>query len=150
MKRYSFLIILFLIFHNSAKAQFYYGPGLSFLTDGDAIGIGANTLFNVTDEFQGSLNYNYYFGGKINWDLNVDAHYQFVEIGDDTFLNPFGGLNIRAEDESVEDVDLGIGINMGLFIHTPIYEDMRLYIEGKYSLVINGSSGGGFSAGVFF
>jgi hypothetical protein len=145
-----FAFLMFLQFQ--AKSQFHVGPEVSFLTDGDAFGVGANTLFNVTDQVKGSLNGHYYFGGKINWDLNLDVHYQLVEIGQDTYFNAFTGLNIREEDEpmNADDVDLGVGINFGLFFHTPIADGMRLFLEGKFSLVINGSSGGGFTAGVFF
>ena len=152
MRKLILLIVVFVSFQSQMKAQFYFGPEVSFLTDGDAFGVGGNTLFNVNDQIKGSINAHYYFGGKINWDLNLDVHYQVVEIGDDTFFNAFTGLNIREEDEPMnqDDVDLGLGINFGLFFHTPITDDMRLFLEGKFSLVINGSSGGGFTAGVFF
>lgn len=151
MRNLILLFVVFISFHSQTKAQFYVGPEVSFLTDGDAFGVGGNTLFNVTDQIKGSLNGHYYFGGKINWDLNLDVHYQVVEIGDDTFFNAFTGMNIREEDEpGNSDVDLGIGINFGLFFHTPLSDGMRLFLEGKFSLVVNGSSGGGFTAGAFF
>lgn len=152
MKKTIPIIVILFTFISQGFGQFYIGPSTSFLTDGDAFGFGANTLFGLNDEIKGSLNGHYYLGGKINWDLNFDAHYEAVEIGQDTYVNAFTGLNIREEDEpeGSDDVDLGMGINFGLFIHTPLPDDRRLFMEGKFSLVVNGSSGGGFAVGVFF
>ena len=151
MKRIIFSFFIIVACFSNAKAQFYFGAGTSYINDGSSFGLGVNTLFEVADDrFLGSINGHYYLSGDINWDINLDAHYQFLEIGNDTYLNPFVGLNIRGEDEVGGDTDIGLGINLGLFLHTPVSDELRLYIEAKYSLVINGKTGLALAAGVFF
>lgn len=143
-----FMLSLAVVSH----AQFHFGPGVSFLADGDAIGIGGQTVFDVYDDrFKGAINAHYYVSGEVNWDINLDVQYQFLEIGTETYINPFTGLSIREEDEvDDEDTDLSLGLNLGLFFHTAITDDLRLFIEGKYSFAINGRSGSGIAAGIFF
>jgi hypothetical protein len=99
MKTTKKLLILFSMvlfsFQMQGQIGIQVGGGLAFGTWQSDIGIQLNSHFEITEEWEGSGSFTFFFAGDGYdiWTLDLDAHYVF-EGGDGLYYWPQAGLNI--------------------------------------------------------
>ncbi len=139
----SFLVSCFCI----AQAQVEFGGGLQFYkpSGGSSIGIGAEALVNLNEEFDLNPSFHYYFEDVTIYAIDADVHYKKLVLNDKVKLNPFAGLNVL----KISSLDAELGINLGVHIQSPINDSFTLYVEPKL-ILISDADGFALGAGILF
>ncbi|MBK9254789.1 MAG: hypothetical protein IPM42_04820 [Saprospiraceae bacterium] len=121
------LFLTCLAFTNSAKAQVYFGGGLTFNTEQGmkAVGIQAKTDFAMNDKFTFNGSFAYYLRKETYFAIDGDLHYKFINISDKFMINPFAGINLTRTTYT------NTSLNLGVSFRFPT-EKMTYYFEPKY------------------
>lgn len=135
-----FLGIVFFA-HSQALAQenmFSLGPGITYGTEIEAIGIQGSAVYGFTEQVRGAADLTIFFPDDSNgadhsfWTINANVHYLLLaENG--TNIYGLGGLNYATQEfsngVSVSDSEAGLNLGGGAEVGM---EFGAIYLEAKY------------------
>ncbi len=138
------LTFILIISSFQAFAQFKVGAGLNYTTFRPAWAAQIKTSIPLGDKWAIGGTGDFFFISEGGWDINIDAQYRLVELGNVPIM-PFAGVNFTDFKES----EFSTGINLGVLTYFPITDMLDLYLEPKYLLISSNANGLVVSAGVF-
>ena len=109
------------------QAQIHFGIAGGMITDQSTVVL-QGRLEIGPESFMMSGAFNFVLDDTIDWAVDIDGHYQILEISDDVYLDVFPGINLI---QGSNQTDIGLNLGASLRIKT---DANVIFLEPKYTV----------------
>lgn len=141
MKKLFYTLVVLLSFQTMGWTQFTAGGGAAYIFPGSGFGFQAKSLIGINENIDLSPSVGIILEDGTPFVLDVDLHYNLLNIGEDFRIMPFAGLNY------VDGAGDNLGINLGFSFRFDVNTN-TVYIEPKLTIISYG--GMALAAGMLF